>query len=101
MIYRKKTRQVKVGGITVGGDAPVRVQSMCSTNTGDVEATVEQILKLEEAGCEIIRVAVPDGPPPRRSPPSRAGSTSLWSRTSTSTTSWRCGRSRAGWTRCG
>jgi (E)-4-hydroxy-3-methylbut-2-enyl-diphosphate synthase len=49
-----------VGGITVGGDAPVRVQSMCSTATSDVAATVDQILRLEDAGCEIIRVAVPD-----------------------------------------
>jgi (E)-4-hydroxy-3-methylbut-2-enyl-diphosphate synthase len=60
VIHRKKTRQVNTGGVTVGGDAPVRVQSMCSTSTADVEATVDQILKLEEAGCEIIRVAVPD-----------------------------------------
>lgn len=60
MIQRKKTRQVSIGGVTVGGDAPVRVQSMCSTDTSDVQATVDQILRLEEAGCEIIRVAVPD-----------------------------------------
>jgi (E)-4-hydroxy-3-methylbut-2-enyl-diphosphate synthase len=60
VIHRKTTRQVNIGGVAVGGDAPVRVQSMCSTNTADVEATVDQILKLEEAGCEIIRVAVPD-----------------------------------------
>ena len=57
---QRKTRQVSVGGVTVGGDAPVRVQSMCSTDTSDVQATVDQILRLEEAGCEIIRVAVPD-----------------------------------------
>ncbi len=57
---RKKTRQVRIGGVTVGGDAPIRVQSMCSTDTSDVRATVDQILRLEEAGCEIIRVAVPD-----------------------------------------
>jgi (E)-4-hydroxy-3-methylbut-2-enyl-diphosphate synthase len=60
VIHRKRTRQVSVGGVAVGGDAPVRVQSMCSTNTADVQATVDQILRLEEAGCEIIRVAVPD-----------------------------------------
>ncbi len=57
---RRRTRQVNIGGITVGGDAPIRVQSMCSTETSDVEAAVEQILRLEEAGCEIVRVAVPD-----------------------------------------
>lgn len=58
-MIRKKTRQVNIGGVTVGGDAPIRVQSMCSTDTTDVAATVDQVLRLEEAGCEIIRVAVP------------------------------------------
>ena len=56
------TKQIMVGNIPVGGGAPVSIQSMCSTKTHDVEATVEQILRLEEAGCEIIRVAVPDMP---------------------------------------
>lgn len=60
LIIRKKTRQVTIGGVTLGGDAPIRVQSMCSTDTADVRATVDQILHLEEAGCEIVRVAVPD-----------------------------------------
>ena len=59
-ITRRKTRQVQVGKVKVGGDAPVSVQSMCSTDTRDVGKTVEQILQLEAAGCEIIRVAVPD-----------------------------------------
>lgn len=54
------TRQIKVGDRLIGGGAPVSVQSMCSTKTSDVEATVGQILRLEEAGCDIIRVAVPD-----------------------------------------
>ena len=54
------TKQIMVGGVPVGGGAPVSIQSMCSTKTHDVPATVEQILRLEEAGCEIIRVAVPD-----------------------------------------
>ncbi len=58
-IPRRKTRQVKVGSVTVGGDAPVRIQSMCVTPTHDVEATVDQIQKLTEAGCEIVRVACP------------------------------------------
>ena len=48
------------GGVPVGGGAPVTIQSMCNTRTDDVSATVAQILRLEEAGCEIIRVAVPD-----------------------------------------
>ena len=54
------SKQILVGGVPVGGGAPVSIQSMCSTKTDDVEATVEQIFRLEEAGCEIIRVAVPD-----------------------------------------
>ena len=54
------SKQILVGGVPVGGGAPVTVQSMCNTRTDDVEATVAQILRLEEAGCQIIRVAVPD-----------------------------------------
>ena len=54
------TRQIIVGGLPVGGAAPVSIQSMCNTRTDDVEATVAQILRLEDAGCDIIRVAVPD-----------------------------------------
>jgi len=60
LIDRKRTRQVFVRGLSLGGDAPIRVQSMCSTNTSDVQATVDQILRLEDAGCEIVRVAVPN-----------------------------------------
>lgn len=60
MIKRKKTRPVKVGKITIGGKAPISVQSMCSTDTRDIKSTVRQIRELEEVGCEIIRVAVPD-----------------------------------------
>ena len=54
------TKRLMVGGVPVGGGAPVSIQSMCNTKTDDVEATVSQILALEEAGCEIIRVAIPD-----------------------------------------
>lgn len=54
------TKQIMIGAVPVGGGAPVSVQSMCSTKTDNVSATVDQILRLEEAGCEIIRVAVPD-----------------------------------------
>ena len=53
------TKKLAIGGVTIGGGAPVAIQSMCSTKTEDVGVTVEQILRLEEAGCEIIRVAVP------------------------------------------
>ena len=57
---RKKTRQVKVGGVLLGGDAKVSIQSMTNTDTRDVEATLNQIRELHIAGCEIIRCAVPD-----------------------------------------
>lgn len=54
------TKQIKVGSVLVGGGAPVSIQSMCNTRTDDPEATIQQIRRLEEAGCEIVRVAVPD-----------------------------------------
>jgi (E)-4-hydroxy-3-methylbut-2-enyl-diphosphate synthase len=56
---RRKTRQLRVGDVTVGGDAPVRVQSMTTTRTADVNATLQQIASLVAAGVEIVRVAVP------------------------------------------
>ncbi|MDH3998555.1 MAG: flavodoxin-dependent (E)-4-hydroxy-3-methylbut-2-enyl-diphosphate synthase [Desulfuromonadales bacterium] len=57
---KRQTRQINVGEIKVGGDAPVSVQSMCSTDTRDVAATLAQIECLTEAGCELVRCAVPD-----------------------------------------
>jgi (E)-4-hydroxy-3-methylbut-2-enyl-diphosphate synthase len=60
MIQRRKTKQIRIGNVAVGGDAPVTVQSMTNTDTGDRDRTIGQILQLEAAGCEIIRVAVPD-----------------------------------------
>jgi len=57
---RRKTRQLNIGGVPVGADAPVTVQSMTNTDTRDVAATVAQIMALTDAGCEIARVAVPD-----------------------------------------
>lgn len=59
MIELKKTRQVMVGNVSIGGGAPVRIQSMTTAHTRDVEATVDQIHQLTEAGCEIVRVACP------------------------------------------
>ena len=59
MIARRKTRQIQVGKVRVGGDAPITVQSMTKTDTRDVDATVDQIWALEAAGCEIVRLAVP------------------------------------------
>lgn len=60
MITREKTRKVSVGNLIIGGGNPVRVQSMTQTKTKDVSSTVAQIQELEKAGCEIIRVTVPD-----------------------------------------
>ena len=54
------TRQILAGGVPIGGGAPVTIQSMCNTRTDDVEATVAQIGRLAQAGCQIVRVAVPD-----------------------------------------
>lgn len=57
---RRRSQQLYVGGTSIGGDAPVRVQSMCTTLTHDLDATIRQIERLQEVGCEIARVAVPD-----------------------------------------
>jgi len=57
---RRDSKQVSMGGVKIGGDAPISVQSMTNTDTRDVEATVRQIHSLEEVGCELIRIAVPD-----------------------------------------
>src|SRR5438132_7042438 len=56
---RHKTREVKVGSVVVGGDNPIIVQSMTTPDTHDVEATVAEIHRLEQAGCELVRVTVP------------------------------------------
>ena len=60
MIERVKTKKIYVGNVAVGGDAPISVQSMTYSQTHNVEATVEQINRLHFAGCDIVRVAVPD-----------------------------------------
>lgn len=59
-MQRRLTRQIMVGNVPVGGDAPIAIQSMTNTDTRDIDATVSQIGQLAAAGCEIIRVAVPD-----------------------------------------
>ncbi len=59
MTERKQTRKVTIGNVTMGGGEPVRIQSMTTAHTRDVDATVDQIQQLEEAGCELVRVAVP------------------------------------------
>lgn len=58
-MFRDHTKVIQIGNRKIGGGNPVLIQSMCNTKTEDVEATVDQILRLEHAGCEIIRVAVP------------------------------------------
>src|SRR4030042_3711086 len=60
MIYRRKTRQISIGSVKIGEDAPISAQSMTKTDTRDIRRTVRQIHDLQEAGCEIIRVAVVD-----------------------------------------
>ena len=57
---RRQTRSVKVGNVTIGGSAPISIQSMTNTDTKDVAATVDQVRRLEQAGCEIVRITVPD-----------------------------------------
>ena len=59
-IHRRKSRQIMVGKVPVGGDAPITVQTMTNTITGDARATIEQIRRIEEAGCDIVRVSCPD-----------------------------------------
>ncbi|MBS4760421.1 MAG: flavodoxin-dependent (E)-4-hydroxy-3-methylbut-2-enyl-diphosphate synthase [Clostridium sp.] len=58
MIKRRLSKQIQIGDVKIGGDAPISVQSMCNTDTRDVSATVRQIAELQEAGCELIRLAV-------------------------------------------
>lgn len=60
MINRRVTRVIQIGSIKIGGQNPIAVQSMCNTDTRNVLATVKQINQLEKAGCEVVRVAVPD-----------------------------------------
>ena len=60
MILRRETKQIHVGDVAVGGGSPISVQSMTNTDTRDVEETAAQIERLQDAGCEIVRVAVLD-----------------------------------------
>ncbi|MEE8174643.1 MAG: flavodoxin-dependent (E)-4-hydroxy-3-methylbut-2-enyl-diphosphate synthase, partial [Dehalococcoidia bacterium] len=61
MMPRRASKPIQIGGVTVGGQAPIVVQSMTKTDTRDVAATVKQIEELAEHGCELVRMAVPDG----------------------------------------
>lgn len=59
-LKRRPTKKIRIGNMYIGGDAPISIQSMTNTDTKDVGKTIEQILELEENGCEIVRIAVPD-----------------------------------------
>jgi (E)-4-hydroxy-3-methylbut-2-enyl-diphosphate synthase len=59
-IHRRKSRQIHVGSVAVGGDAPITVQSMTNTLTTDVRATIAQVHALEAAGADIVRISCPD-----------------------------------------
>lgn len=76
MYLRQDTRPVKVGNLTIGGSNEVIIQSMCTTKTADVEATVAEILRLEEAGCQVVRVTVNNEEAAARLRKSRSGFTS-------------------------
>ncbi len=60
VIKRRKTKKIKVGNISVGGDSPISVQSMTNTITSDETSTIKQINELQEAGADIVRVSCPD-----------------------------------------
>ena len=95
---RKKTRQIHIGPVAIGGGAPISVQSMTNTKTADTEATLAQIRALAQAGCDIVRLAVPDMAAAKNLGSILAASPS--SRTSISTTSSRSRPSRRASTRC-
>lgn len=60
MIKRKKTKQIQIGDVKIGGFAPISIQSMCTTDTHDIDATVKQIKSLEDVRCELVRIAILD-----------------------------------------
>ena len=89
MEKRDTVRKIKVGGVEIGGGAPVSVQTMCNTKTWDVEATVEQIKAMEAAGADIVRIAIPDMDSARARLPDKGNRCGCpWWRISTSTTAW-------------
>ncbi len=102
MFPRRQTRRLEVGGVAIGGGAPVVVQAMTKTDTRDVRATAAEVRRLERAGAEIVRLAVPDREPrPPRSGRSASAPACLSSPTSISTTVWPWPRSTRASTACG
>ena len=59
-IDRRKSRQIMVGRVPVGGDAPISVQTMTNTDTSDVRATLDQVIRSADAGADIVRISTPD-----------------------------------------
>ena len=59
-IYRRKSRQIHVGNVPIGGDAPIAVQTMTNTLTTDIKSTIEQVVAASEVGADLVRVSVPD-----------------------------------------
>ena len=59
-IYRRKSRQINVGNVPIGGDAPIAVQTMTNTLTTDIKSTIQQVVAASEAGADLVRVSVPD-----------------------------------------
>ena len=72
-ITRRQSRQIMVGNVPVGGDAPVTVQTMTNTPTSDAKATIDQIRRCEEVGVDIIRVSCPDAASTAAMPADRSG----------------------------
>ena len=70
---RENTKKISVGGLKIGGDAPVTVQSMCNTKTDNIQATLAQISDLKAGGCDIVRLAVPDQASAKALPAIRRG----------------------------
>ena len=58
--YRRQSREIRVGGLTIGGNSPISVQSMTNTDTHDLEATYNQVVRLRDSGCDIVRITAPD-----------------------------------------
>ena len=85
---RRASKAIQIGGVTVGGSAPIVVQSMTSTDTRDVMSTVRQIRELEEADCELVRLAVPDAEAARAQKEIKRGTSLPLSPIFTSITAW-------------
>ena len=101
MYIRRDTIPVKVGRLTIGGSNEVIIQSMCTTKTADVEATVAEILRLEEAGCQIVRVTVNNKEAAEAIKEIKKRFIFRLSRISISITGWLCWLLRTGSTRFG